>query len=323
MFKDFHESTRNVGMMSMLLGFLVLVGFWGLGMAVYSGLGQKDRGPSLSSRIEQLEKSVEVTREEFLLEQGRLKKMEGFQKTLSEIAEMQNELANERSNIQKLRQQAVGLDEELVELGGEFEDYRDRYRSNERNLAKGEIIDLSETKGPDFKECKIIGISPLHLRVMRTAGPTGIPYQELPKDVQDRFQFEAEEAAGYAKALAARDAKTNQQIVAFRKKEGERKAMEAVEQRKERAKQLVLLVQQQKNLAAKLDRDAKTWETKAKGMDAKAAAAKARGQITSNPGHARQARAKSKRYKTQANEARAAAQKFQAELDQINALGEE
>jgi len=87
-----------------------------------------------------------------------------------------------------------------------FEDYRDQYRKSERLAAEGEILDLSETKGDSYQECKVLGISALHLRVSRPTGTEGISFKDLPALIQDRFQFSHEEAAEYAAKMAKSDA---------------------------------------------------------------------------------------------------------------------
>ena len=323
MLKDFHESSSGIGVVGFVIGFFVLAALLGLGMAVHDDLivfpvhSGKEAPESLDSKIKQLENRLKMTQSQIESEQGHLEKLEASQEAQALFLENQDELSAKIAENQKLEEEFAVMSEELVTVGVKFEEYRNRYRNSERTMAKGEIIDLSETKGPAFKESKIIGISPLHLRVLLVSGPTGIPYQELPKNVQDRFQFDAEEAAAYTKVLSSRNAKTDQRIADFRKKESERKAVEAVEQKRKRANEILNLIQQQINLAAKLDRDSETWRITAARKTVQANNARANGKITADYALATQARAKSKRYKDQASKARAAVGNLRAELAQI------
>ncbi|MFT6861469.1 MAG: hypothetical protein ACJAVK_000021 [Akkermansiaceae bacterium] len=320
MFNDFHESTRNVGMVGVLLGFLVLVGFCGLGMAVFSGLNNSDKGPSLAVRIITQEGVIEDLTDDVRKRRARMEEFEGFQSAGKLAAVKRKEILGEENLIGRHQEKVADLQDEVEAKGLSFEEYRNHYRQRVRSLAKGELIDLSETKGEGFEACKILGISPLHLRVMRKAGPIGIPYQELPRRVQDRFQFGAEEAADYKQRVAVVEARKDKQIAAFREKQKAMKADDAVADLKRQLNETTLGIQQQDNLAIKLDADAKLWENKAKALDRKAEAARSAGRITSNPGHANQARNKARGFRRQADEARTAARSLEANLIELDNL---
>lgn len=318
MLNDFHESTRNVGMVGILLGLLVLAGFCGLGMAVMSGL--KESGPTIESQLErQAEISTRVT-DELKRERARLEELEGFQAKAGLVETARSELTKEQETIKLAGENVAALQDDLEAGQLSFEEYRDAYRKNERENAIGEVVDLSSTKGVGFEKCEIKSISPLHLRISRSAGIMGIPYQELPREIQDRFQFGKEEAARHQQVMNANNAQRNKQLAAWKKKQGALKEEAAkvalVEKIAKTEKEIVAQV----NLAAKHDASAKEWETKAKALERKAADAKSQGRISSNPGHARQARNRSKSYIRQANAARQTEQRLKDELRDLQAL---
>ncbi len=203
-----------------------------------------------------------------------------------------------------------------------FEEYRDQYRTNERARGIGEVVDLSSTKGAGFELCEIKSISPLHLRISRSAGIMGIPYQELPKGIQDRFQFGEEEAANHQQVMNATLAQRNKQMAQWKKKKG---ALKAVEARKALVQEIARTekeILQQENLAARHAASAAEWERKAVDLDRKAANAKSQGRISSNPGHARQARNRVKSFDRQANAARQISQRLSEELVELQKLQE-
>lgn len=314
MFNDFHESTRNVGMVGVLLGFLVLVGFCGLGMAVFSGLNASDDGPTMAVRIIRQEGIMEDLNDEVRKKTSTLQKLEGFRSAAKSMEENQEALSKLEKIVALHQEKISGLQDTIEAEGVSFEEYRDQYRQRERSLAEGEVIDLSETKGEGFEACKILGISPLYLRVMRSAGPIGIPYQELPLSVQDRFQFGAEEAEVYQQKVNAMEAKRDEQIAAFRKKQKAMKAGEALADLKRRIKETALGIQTNDNLARKLVADAKAWDRKAEAYDRQAEAARSAGRITSSPGLARKARGEATKLRRQANDAEAKARELEADL---------
>lgn len=320
MFNDFHESPRNAGMVGVLLGFVVLVGFCGLGVLVFNGLNSDDTGPPLSVKVINQKGIIDDISDDIRKRTLRLEELEGFKSAGQSLKSTQEELLEMKKAI-LLREEKVTDMEDTIEAAElSFEEYRDQYRQRERSLAKGEVIDLSETKGEGFEACKILGISPLYLRVMQKAGPIGIPYQELPEDVQDRFQFGEEEAEIYRQRMAAAESRKDQQIADYRKKQDAMKAEDAITDLKRRINETTLEIQKNKNLATKLDGDVRVWEAKASALDQKADAARSAGRVTSNPGHARQARNKASNLKSQADNARASAQKLEVELGELEAL---
>lgn len=318
MLDDFHESTRGVGVVGILLGLLVLAGFCGLGMAVISGMGKE--GPTIESRIVDQERILEQVTGDLKTKKAQLEEFKKFQETVKVVESGKSELAIESGLVEKRKIEIVDVTDEIEAVQLSFEEYRDEYRVNERALAVGETLDLSETKGESFKKCKVRGISPLYLRVMQSAGPIGIPYQELPLAIQKRFQFGAEEAEAYQNQLDAANVNRDKRIAVMRKKQkalnGEAARLNLVETIKKTRLEIV----KKSDFAEELDAASKNWAQKAIALDNKAASARAAGRITSNPGHARQARGKANQFARRAKDARAAAtqlMKDEAEYERL------
>jgi len=173
MLDDFHESTRSVGLMGVLLGLFVVAGFCGLGMAVMSGSSQS--GPSIEARLHDQAVNIQYTKEELKEKATRLEEIAGHREIAAVLKQKDEAKLAEAEGIAVLEEEVTDAQGEVDAILLDFEEYRQKYRDNERKLAIGEILDLSATKGSSFKECKVLAISPLHLRVMRSAGPVGIP----------------------------------------------------------------------------------------------------------------------------------------------------
>ena len=308
MFNDFHETTRNVGMMGIILALLVLAGFCGLGMAVTSGFGKK--GPSMEARLVDQEKiRGDMTRR---LKQKKAD-LEGVYesataaKTLAvKFDEAAKKLAHERVTIAESQEVVVGLNEDLDVLQLDFEEHREKYRTTERAMAIGETLDLSSTKGADFKKCKVLGISPLHLRVMRSAGPIGIPYQDLPLKIQDRFQFGLEEATAYRTKLNASNANRDKRIAAWKKDQKTKKGAEAHQALIDAIAQAQGDIAKRAAYAKQQDSEEKAWEKKGRSFESAGRSAKAAGRISSATGKARQARNRAAMHGRRATDARSA-----------------
>ena len=140
-------------------------------------------------------------------------------KAADEIESAKEKLALEKEKLAALEERRIEIDDKLSAIQLTFEEYRDQYRKAERLAAKGEILDLSETKGESYKESKVLGVSALFLSVMRPDGPEGIPYKELPKAIQDRFQFGEDEAAAYELKMAKSDAARAKQFAEWKAKQ--------------------------------------------------------------------------------------------------------
>jgi hypothetical protein len=75
-----------------------------------------------------------------------------------------------------------------------FEDYKDQYRAHVRRKAVGEVIPrLITLEGKSYDNITIREVTPVGIQIRHTDGVKRIPYEELPKDMQDYFQFDAEQ----------------------------------------------------------------------------------------------------------------------------------
>jgi hypothetical protein len=95
-----------------------------------------------------------------------------------------------------------------VELAGRvdaFEAYKDQYRAYVRGKAKGESIDLLETRtGAVYKNVNIREVTAVGIQIRHDEGQKRIPFEELPVAMIERFQFDAKQkAAAVEKEQAA------------------------------------------------------------------------------------------------------------------------
>lgn len=288
MFDDFHETTRNVGVVGVFLGLLVVAGLGGLGMAVLSGTAESNEATieglvnDQAIHLRALESGLDERKSE-------IEKFESYRKTLGQIDTELMEITRNEEVVGRLKAQMTEV-RGAVEVEVEnFETYRSKYRLLERHAAEGEKIDLSATKGPDFKEMTISGVTPLHLKVMTSAGPLGIPYYELPLEVQDRFQFSADESRTYQENLRAAKVQRVGQMAAQDKRQEGKQANMALREFEREIAETENAARAKKNLADRYSADSDAWDRKATDYEHQAQKSASRGRRGMSGGQARKA----------------------------------
>lgn len=219
---------------------------WGLFVFPLKGADKKSL---VESQLESQTVALERVTERHQRKQVELEKFRGYAAIAKELEQVALKLEEAKKTLATLEERKTAAGDRISEVQLAFEDYRDQYRKAEREAAKGEVLDLSSTKGEGYSACEVLGVSPLHLRVRRPNGAEGIAFQELPKAIQDRFQFSDDEAGRYAAALAKSDAA---RAKAYRewKQAGAQEALKeqqggSLEEQLERTQQLVSKTQKE------------------------------------------------------------------------------
>lgn len=320
MFKDSHEVNRNVGIMAVLLAVLVLAGLYGLGAAFLTGMGFFEKKEvSTSVLIEKGRNQIKALQAD--LEEGEKfgEKVAAYQTMLKEVEDTARAVEEKEKAVFEAEEVVSEARLKLAEEVAALEGYQSQYRELVRTRAEGEIIDLSEFKGEEFKDVRIMGVSPLRLRVMTKTGVVGIDYPELPEALQERFQFNEEEAAAYREWLKVQGERRDQQDAMFR----ERQKAKQAEQAKGARIQAVTegeaeVVRLQKQAQALLDK-VREYSAKAHSYTNEANAARAAGRVTSKFGLASQAKQKADSYQRRAQALQAQIAKKNKELALLRA----
>ena len=92
--------------------------------------------------------------------------------------------------------------------------------------------DFKTTAGKEYKDATVTRVEPDGIVVKTKSGISKISFAELPKEVQQRFNYNPQNAAAYGNAQAASIQQTNQQIEESSKQaEVEKQRVEAEKQR--------------------------------------------------------------------------------------------
>lgn len=189
-FSDLLTSSRGPGVIGTLLALFVLVGFGTLYMFVF------DEG------LQGGQKKIEaVIRDQGTLIETHKIQLENF-KTRIEEAKRLKEVAKEADDLKLRADNAV---KRLAELGEAkkaaeaavaaadeaWAKYRDEYRASEWAAAEGEELgDITTVSGRKYEKVKIRKVDHLGIQITDTTGPKAIASEELPPELQDRFQFD-------------------------------------------------------------------------------------------------------------------------------------
>jgi hypothetical protein len=133
--------------------------------------------------------------------------------------------------LEKLAKDAAALQGQLTAQLGEFEDYKNTYRTAIRGRAKGlEMDELRTRDGKVFTAVKVTKVTAQAMHVKHADGITAIPYEVLSDDMRDLYQFDPAEKERF---LA--DGRKATQVLLRSVEGSERKAKEqAEEERKAR-----------------------------------------------------------------------------------------
>ena len=116
------------------------------------------------------------------------------QETAAKLKKIGNENESMAAELDSLRGKLAAETDALDAANREFEDYKNQYRAHVRKKAEGETVArLVTLRGEAYENVIIREVTPVGIQIRHADGVKGIPYHELPKDMQDYYQFDAEQ----------------------------------------------------------------------------------------------------------------------------------
>lgn len=194
MLSDLLTSSRGPGVIGTVFALIILLGFGGLFIMVSDESGSFG-GENLHTQMKSKEGSIRVKKEEVLHWQQAAIDYAVRRKQRGELQDVQRSVTRKLAQIEDGKSAVEKEREEIVALVHEFEDYKKKYRVAERERATGEEMTSLTTKdGKSFEKVSIRKISALGMEIRHKNGFKRIHYQNLPDEMQDRFQFIEEDA---------------------------------------------------------------------------------------------------------------------------------
>lgn len=191
-FSDLLTSSRGPGVIGTFLALFVLVGFGTLYMFVFDeGLqgGQKkieavirDQGMMIETYKTQIEDS-----------KNRIEKSKRLKEVAKEAGDLKLRVDNAVKRLAELREAKKAAEAAVAAADEAWAKYRDEYRASEWAAAEGEELgDITTVSGRKYEKVKIRKVDHLGIQIIDTTGPKAIASEELPPELQDRFQFDEE-----------------------------------------------------------------------------------------------------------------------------------
>lgn len=206
-FTDMMTSSRGPGLIGLLLALLILFGF---GTLLLLSTDERFLGgnQSIESVIAHQQRDIET------MEQA----LGGMKKTLEVLpARREGEKELELARRERLfaADKAAGVRASITATTGaiaartaELEAYKDKYRSFARTQAKGLTLARLETRdGTVYENVTVKDVNAVGMQISHDGGGRRIAFEQLPEELQDRFQFDPKQkAVALAREKAMQDA---------------------------------------------------------------------------------------------------------------------
>ena len=189
-FSDLLTSSRGPGVIGTLLALLVLVGFGTLYIFVFDE-GMQGGKRTIESIIREQSLAIESNQEEI----GRAKKKvsEGheFKEQEQELNRLKVRLDLDKARIAEVTTERDQTIAAIAAAKAKWEEYKDAYRASEWAAAEGEALgELKTLSGRSFNKVVITKVSHIGLEFTDETGKRRIDGSDLPRALQDRFQFD-------------------------------------------------------------------------------------------------------------------------------------
>jgi chromosome segregation ATPase len=196
-FTDLVSSGRGPGVIGILIALFVLVAFGSLYTLVFD-----------PNNMENHKKIEAVVRDLALEIDGKKTQLESYKQEVKLVARRKLDESELRELTAKVEATAKQIEEATAEKAEataavaaaekEWEDYKEEYRTFIRAKAKGrELGTLKLSNGDVFENATIRKIDHEGMDILCSSGPKHIKFEELPADLQDEFQFDAEKRDEY------------------------------------------------------------------------------------------------------------------------------
>lgn len=190
----------------MVLALVVLAGF---GILFLFAFDERLQGGDRTIESVIAEQAKEIERLHASIKHGEteLTKTPALSATAKELTAAKRENQFRDGHIDSLRQGIAAANKSIDAKTAEFEAYKDQYRTFVRGRAKGQTMErLVTRKGEVYQNVSLREVTAIGIQIMHTDGQKRIPFEELPDELQDRFQFDPKQkSAAVAREAAERD----------------------------------------------------------------------------------------------------------------------
>jgi chromosome segregation ATPase len=213
-FSDLLTSSRGPGVIGMLMAMMVLLGF-GFLFFLSSDESLQGGGPTLASAIRKNEQSIASYQTQIEAGNNRLATIPVLKEIADTHRSLQASIKSIEDSIDDRKHALIETKKKIAETEEEFEIYKNRYRAFVRNSPDNrDIAKLTTNDGVVYTNVMIRAVNAVGIEIRHSEGHKRIPYENLPEELQDYYQFdkdqkiveierEAAERARHVSAVAA------------------------------------------------------------------------------------------------------------------------
>jgi hypothetical protein len=200
-------------------------------------------------------------------------KLAGFEQAALDLTEakgLTESLSEMKAVLEAAQTRNSDLNDSIKLTELELSQYRNQYRKVVRKASVGTNIDLSTTKGDDFKDVRILSITPLDIRVYMPSGPQTVLLKDITPAVREMLQMGDDEAAGFIEKQNTNATLRAEKFKKWKEGQGEREekaAKEAIIQKMRDMQEEVYKREDEINVRIQ---EIKGWKSKASNLEMRA-----------------------------------------------------
>lgn len=273
------SSGRGPGVIGMLMALLVIGGFGVLFLFAFDSEMQ-GKGVTIESIIRSQAKEIDELK--YQIDHGN-KALSVSPQRLEESArwdQLKRENLFGAASLKSLKEDLEKSQEQYIGLNKSWEDYKNDYRAHVRSKAVGETFaELITKSGGTYKRVEIRTVTPIGIQIRHEDGQKRIAFEDLPDEMQDRFQFDM---ASKELAVAAENKHREEHEAAVAvANQLQEKDMEAARGRQEIARKVEMKrsIELKRNQISQLQSEVHSLELQISQANAQAAAARSSGRM--------------------------------------------
>jgi len=184
------QSSRGPGVIGTILALAIVLGFGYFSIiALDKNIWAGDLSPEAILREQGRE--IDSLRHHIQEGQIRIKASEKLKRGFSELERFKSNNQSQKSRIFLLDETLKNADAAFKKQLDSFEFYKNSYRSYVRGNAKGaSLVELKVKNGAIYKNVIIREVTAVGLQIVHDEGLKRIPFEELPDDMIDFYQFD-------------------------------------------------------------------------------------------------------------------------------------
>lgn len=163
----------------------------------------------LGQRIKEKETEVQLLINEKIEWQGNINLFQENRIRKIDLTSKRQQLKGMLNEIEQLKKNIESIKSRKEELTHQYRNHIDQIRTN---AIDEKIESLKSTDDEEYKDVTIKEIHPDSMKISHSTGVGNIPFEKLPKELQDRFRFNPKDAAAHRKKEAAQQQLLNNRL---------------------------------------------------------------------------------------------------------------